>query len=242
MQAPASQCMPLAVGKQETSRHCTLGLALSRQAPAAATSESCYRDGAVESLGQQQRPGSTVGLQAEARDPNPWQDPEYQCQSHRPAAASAWAVIECQCRARPRQPPARRRSPWHRGWQCRRGDRRPPQAGPGRQPESGLLVPVRGGTGTHCHGLGGRVTVPVPRTEPEPRRPGPNGPGQAQLDSDLPVTSMRRSSVSDTNRPPRRGLPRPNCHRDWLISYTLARDVASASLPARLVGCICQPM
>ena len=35
------------------------------------------------------------------------------------------------------------------------------------------------------------------------------------------ATAMRRSSVSATDRPPRRGLPRPNCHSHWLISYTL---------------------
>ena len=56
------------------------------------------------------------------------------------------------------------------------------------------------------------------------------------------ATAMRRSSVSATDRPPRRGLPRPNCHSHWLISYTLERDVASESLPAQLVGFICQPM
>ena len=54
------------------------------------------------------------------------------------------------------------------------------------------------------------------------------------------ATAMRRSSVSATDRPPRRCLPRLNCHSHWLISYTLARDVAS--LPAGLAGCICQPM
>ena len=35
------------------------------------------------------------------------------------------------------------------------------------------------------------------------------------------ATAMRRSSVSATDRPPRRGLPRPNCHSHWLILYTL---------------------
>ena len=35
------------------------------------------------------------------------------------------------------------------------------------------------------------------------------------------ATAMCRSSVSATNRPPRRSLPRPNCHSLWLISYTL---------------------
>ena len=54
------------------------------------------------------------------------------------------------------------------------------------------------------------------------------------------ATAMRCSSVSAADRPPRRGLPRPNCHSHWLISYTLARDVASHS--AQLVGCTCQPM
>ena len=56
------------------------------------------------------------------------------------------------------------------------------------------------------------------------------------------ATAMRHSSVSATDRPPRRGLLRPNCHSPWLISYTLARDVQVAFLPAQLVGCICQPM
>ena len=59
------------------------------------------------------------------------------------------------------------------------------------------------------------------------------------------ATAMRRSSVSATDRPPQRGLPRPNCHSHDeplvdLVHCTLARDVAS--LPAQLVGCICQPM
>ena len=35
------------------------------------------------------------------------------------------------------------------------------------------------------------------------------------------ATAMRSSSVSATDRPPRRGLPRPNCHNHCLISYTL---------------------
>ena len=35
------------------------------------------------------------------------------------------------------------------------------------------------------------------------------------------ATVMRHSSVSATDRPPRRGLPRPNCHSHWSISYTL---------------------
>ena len=36
------------------------------------------------------------------------------------------------------------------------------------------------------------------------------------------ANAMRRSSLSATDRPPRRGLPRPNCHScRWLISYTL---------------------
>ena len=35
------------------------------------------------------------------------------------------------------------------------------------------------------------------------------------------ATAMRRSSVSAIDRPPRSGLPRPNCHSHWLISYTL---------------------
>ena len=34
-------------------------------------------------------------------------------------------------------------------------------------------------------------------------------------------TAMRRSSLSATDRFPRRGLPRPNCHSHLLISYTL---------------------
>ena len=54
------------------------------------------------------------------------------------------------------------------------------------------------------------------------------------------ATAMRHSSVSATNRPPRRGWARPNCHSHWLISYTLVCDVAS--LPVRPVGCMCQPM
>ena len=35
------------------------------------------------------------------------------------------------------------------------------------------------------------------------------------------ATAMRSSSVSATDRPPRRCLPSPNCHSHWLISYTL---------------------
>ena len=40
------------------------------------------------------------------------------------------------------------------------------------------------------------------------------------------------SSVFSTNRPPRRGKPRPNCHSHWFTSYTL--------LPRQLQRC-CPP-
>ena len=62
---------------------------------------------------------------------------------------------------------------------------------------------------------------------PIPVRPGPLltwepccafGPGSPRPSSHHP---LRRSSVSATGRPPRRGLPCPNCHNHWLISYTL---------------------
>ena len=71
-----------------------------------------------------------------------------------------------------------------------------------------------------------------------PSGPGHHGPLRAIL-YHCDVPQHCRSSVSATDRPPpRRGLPRPNCHNHLLISYTwLPRG-----LPARLVGCICKPM
>ena len=72
----------------------------------------------------------------------------------------------------------------------------------------------------------------------------PSGPGRhGPLRTILCHCYAPLLSLSHRQAPaPRRGLPRPNCHSHWfkLISYTLERDVAS--LPAQLVGCICQPM
>ena len=43
------------------------------------------------------------------------------------------------------------------------------------------------------------------------------------------ATAMCRSSVSATDRPPRRGLPRSNCHSHWLISHTLLPFLPNSS-------------
>ena len=49
----------------------------------------------------------------------------------------------------------------------------------------------------------------------------PSGPVATALITPSFATVLRRSSVSATDRPPRRCLPSLNCHSHWLISYML---------------------
>ena len=55
------------------------------------------------------------------------------------------------------------------------------------------------------------------------------------------ATVMRYSSVSATDRPPRRGLPRPNCHNHWLMTVDLIHvdslpGMVGVQLPRRKRG------
>ena len=51
------------------------------------------------------------------------------------------------------------------------------------------------------------------------------------------ATAMCRSSVSATERPPRRGLPRPNCHSHWLISWPGAKEESAGARVANKSCC-----